>query len=463
MVVIQSPHTPHRASARRRALPYDTDELVSGDGCRVVDASGAEYVDLTSGVGTVALGHGHPDVVNAMLAAGPTLTCFGGARAHPGQRLLAERLSRIAPEGIERFLFATTGAEAVELGLRLARAATGRDGVVAFRGGFHGRTAGASAASTGLAKGPGEPPPTSGTVITTFPAPRGDESPDEAVDRALADLARAHRRLPRGETAAYLIEPVQGVGGCRPVPTRFLRELRGLADRSGALLVADEIQTGMGRCGAWFATEILGVRPDVLVVGKALGAGLPLSAVGAPSWVVDALGAAGHRSTFGGHPLSCATALAGISVTEKGRLLERAARLGRVALAHLAQRLDGAGGVVEIRGLGLMLGIQLSCHAVAARVAERARGEGVLVLITPGSATIRLLPPIVIAESELREALDVVCDWIRRDSGSARHTSRGRRMAAERGRELPRRPRPGFEGPPRGPRRTPTETVAGAA
>ena len=350
-------------------------EAVRGQGAWIEGADGRAYLDLAAGIATCNLGHSHPAVIAAVLAQMERVIHLGGVCGHAPQRDLAARLAEIAPEGIDRFLFSTTGSEANEVALRLARAATGRPGVVCFRGSFHGRTQGALAATTskaafrmGLGAG--------GVDVAPFPRP--DElgvSADEAADHALAELDQLHRhQLAPEETACYMIEPVQGHGGCHPAGRRFLQGLRERADAHGALLVFDEIQTGFGRTGDWFAARTYGVSPDVMTMAKALGGGFPLSSIGARADLMAAVKAGDHGSTFGGNPVSCAAALAGIDAMDAEGLPEHARILGERAMRRLTT-LQARHRALRVRGLGLMIGIEVA-RAGRIRAAPRpGRGD----------------------------------------------------------------------------------------
>jgi 4-aminobutyrate aminotransferase len=241
-------------------------------------------------------------------------------------------------------------------------------------------------------------------------------SADEAADHALRELDLLHRhQLAPQETACYVIEPVQGHGGCHPAGRRFLEGLRERADAHSALLVFDEIQTGFGRTGDWFAAGTFGVRPDVMAMAKALGAGFPLSAIGARENVMAAMGPGDHGSTFGGNPVSCAAALAGIDAMEAEALPEHARLLGVRALARL-EALSARHPELSVRGLGLMIGVEVLDRErreprpdLAAAIQRAALDDGVLVIISgPEGNVIRLLPPLVITDSELGHALDVL-------------------------------------------------------
>ncbi|MGI9539119.1 MAG: aspartate aminotransferase family protein [Miltoncostaeaceae bacterium] len=388
-------------------------DAIRGNGAWIETSDGQRYLDLAAGIATCNLGHSHPAVIAAVLHQMEQVIHLGGVCGHQPMYDLADRLAGITPASIERFLFSTTGSEANEAALRVARAATGRAGVVCFRGSFHGRTQGALAATTskaafrmGLGSG--------GAHVAPFPRP--DElgvSEEEAAAHALRELDQLHRhQLAPEETACYMIEPVQGQGGCHPAGVEFLAGLRERADEHGALLVFDEIQTGMGRTGEWFAAQTYGVEPDVITMAKAIGGGFPLSSLGARAEVMDAMRPGDHGSTFGGNPVSCAAALAGIDAMEAEDLPAHARELGDAALARL-QQLAERYPQLSPRGLGLMIGVEVldpatreADPALAAAIETAVREEGVLLIRSgPDGNVIRILPPLVITDDELDMAL----------------------------------------------------------
>ena len=389
-------------------------EIVRGSGSWVEASDGRRYLDLTSGIASLNVGHGHPRVLAAVHRQVDELAHSGGVFSHAPMGDLAERLGEIAPGAIDTFLFAASGSEANELAIRMARELTGRPGVVAFRGGFHGRTQGSLACTTSRAAfrsgalG-------AGVSVGHFPRPFAwGLDADAAADRALAELDELHRHeLRPDQTACYLVEPVQGQGGCHPAGRRFLAGLRERADRLGALLVLDEVQTGLGRTGEWFGADEAGVTPDVITMAKALGAGLPIAAVGAPAALMAGFPPGAHGSTFGGSPLACAAALAGIDVIADDGLVARARELGaraRRRLARVSRRLPH---LADVRGPGLMIGLEIAdpiTRAPRGDVAEaacRAALEEGLLLIRSGPErnVIRLLPPLTLSDWELELAL----------------------------------------------------------
>ena len=334
-------------------------DAVRGQGAWLEAADGRSYLDLAAGIATCNLGHSHPAVIAAVLDQMERVIHLGGVCGHAPMYDLADRLATVTPKGVNRFLFVTTGSEANEAAMRLARAATGRTGLVCFRGSFHGRTQGALSATTskaafrmGLGAG--------GAHVAPFPRPDDlGVTMEQAAAHALSELDQLHRhQLAPEETACYIVEPVQGQGGCHPAGPEFLAGLAERAEAHGALLAFDEIQTGFGRTGDWFAAQTYDVTPDMMTMAKAIGAGFPLSAVGARPELMDRLRPGDHGSTFGGNPVSCAAALAGIDAMEAEELPQNARALGERALARLSTMADRHP-AMSVRGIGLMIGIEL--------------------------------------------------------------------------------------------------------
>lgn len=366
--------------------------LVRGEGCRLEDAEGNRYLDLMGGIATAVLGHCHPALVGALREQSQRLWHVSNLYTTEPQIALAERLVRHS--FADRVFFCNSGAEANEAALKLARRwhrerGDDRFEIVAFDGGFHGRTLFTLSATGTPSYWKGFEP----LVPGIRHAPFGD------LDATAALLGE--------RTAAILVEPIQGEAGVRPAPPGFLAGLRELADRNGCLLVFDEVQSGMGRSGTLFAHEQSGVTPDVMTLAKALGGGIPIGATCATEQVADALAPGTHGSTFGGNPLAAACACAVLDELIDGGVLEHGRRMG----AYLGERLEklarrlGEGRVVEARGLGLLRALEL--REPAAPVVERCRRDGVLV-ITAGEKVLRLAPPLVIEQSELDEGLEVI-------------------------------------------------------
>lgn len=356
--------------------------LSHGAGCYLWDVEGNKYLDLLAGIAVNSLGHAHPAVVETIARQAATLGHVSNFFATRPQIELAERL--LALVGSEGHVFFTnSGTEANEAGFKLTRR-TGRTKVVAAEGAFHGRTMGALALTAKAAyREPFEPLP--GEVIFV---PYGDE----AALRAAVDA----------ETAAVLLEPIQGEAGVVVPPEGYLAAARQIADEAGALLWFDEVQTGVGRTGSWFAFHATGVTPDVVTVAKGLGAGFPIGAC-------IGLGAAGslfapgqHGTTFGGNPLAAATALTVLDVIERDGLLQQVKSIG----ADLVGRLAGIDGVTAVRGVGLLVGVDLASPTAAA-AAKQALGNGVIVNDCRPE-TLRLAPPLILERSHVYEAVPVL-------------------------------------------------------
>ena len=365
-------------------------------GCNVWDADGNRYVDLTAGFGAANVGHAHPRVVEAVQEQAERLLHALGD-VHPARVKVAllEALARRFPGGgPAKALLGSSGSDAVEAALKTAMLATGRAGVVAFEGAYHGLSLGALDATwRPFFREPFAARLSGATRFARF----GDA----------ADARRAAREsaLPVG---AVLVEPIQGRGGERIPPRGFLRALRELCDAEGWLLVVDEIYTGFGRTGRWFACEHEDVVPDLLCVGKGLAGGMPLSACIGRTPVMDrwpaSQGESLHTQTFLGHPPACAAALASLAVLEEEGLPERAAELGARALARLTQVLAGAPGVVEVRGRGLLIAIECDTPARAARACAGALARGIVAIASGDDGRVISITPPLCIDAELLES-----------------------------------------------------------
>jgi 4-aminobutyrate aminotransferase-like enzyme len=377
-------------------------------GANVRDVDGNIYIDLTSGFGVAAVGHAHPRVVAAVREqAGKLLHGLGDVAAHPLRVALAERLVGLAPvlapENDPQVFFAISGADAVEIALKTALAATGRPGVLAFEPAYHGTTLGALAV----------------TSRAEFRAPFAAHLHAHVQRLPFgADPERAAALLRTGGTGALgavLVEPVVGREGVLLPPPGWLAALAASCRRAGVPLIADEIFTGFGRTGTLFAVEAEGVRPDLLCCGKALGGGLPVAAVLGRRdlfrcWETE--GEARHTATFLANPLACAAALAVLDVLEEERLPARAASLGAAVGERLAA-LRGRSAVIGVRGCGLLWGIELASAALAKRWTAAARERGVLFLAGgPEGRVAQVVPPLTITEAQLGAALAVLAETL---------------------------------------------------
>ena len=359
--------------------------LVRGEGAWVWDDAGRRYIDCVGGIGVASVGHANPAVAEAVAEQARILvSCPGMFYNDVRARLLAE-LASIAPGGLTRGFLCNSGAEAVEAAIKLARLATGRAGVVSAMRGFHGRTLGALSATH--KKQYREP---FGPLVPGF-----SFVPFNRVEKLRAAVG--------GDTAAVIIEPVQGEGGVRAASPDYLRAARRICDEAGAALVFDEIQTGFCRTGRMFACDRHAVTPDLLCLAKAIAGGVPMGAVLADERMQPPPGR--HGTTFGGNPLACAAALATIRFMREQRLDERAEALGARFRERLLRRLPAR--VREVRQVGLMIGVELRerCRPHLGALAER----GVLAL-PAGPTVIRLLPPLVIGEAEIDEVADALLD-----------------------------------------------------
>jgi 4-aminobutyrate aminotransferase/(S)-3-amino-2-methylpropionate transaminase len=370
-------------------------------GANVWDADGNRFVDLGAGFGVANAGHAHPRVVEALIEQSERLL-HGMGDVHPSavKVELLERLAALFPGGgAARAVLGSSGSDAVEIALKTAQLATGRAGVIAFDGAYHGLSLGAlDATHRREFREPFAARLSGATIFARF----GDF---EDVSRLVAAS-----RIPVG---AVIVEPIQGRGGERIPPDGFLAALRALCDREGLLLIADEVYTGFGRTGRWFACDHEGVVPDLLCVGKGLASGMPIAACIGSKAVMDAWppsdGEALHTQTFLGHPPGCAAALASIAVLEDEKLVERAAEHGAAALAQLRTRLAGRRGVADVRGRGLLLAVECDTPARCLRVCTEALRRGVIVVPSGDDGrVVAITPPLSIEADALTDALDVL-------------------------------------------------------
>jgi acetylornithine/N-succinyldiaminopimelate aminotransferase len=361
-----------------------------GEGVRLYTADGEAYLDFLAGIAVNALGHSHPVLVDALRRQGERLWHVSNIFRIPEQEALADRLCALSFADV--VFFTNSGTEAVECALKMARkhhAAAGRperDEIIGFEGAFHGRTYAAinAAGNPGYIDGFG--PPLPGYVHAPF-----------------ADI-EAVKALMGPCTAAVIIEPVQGEGGAKAADPSFLRALRALCDEHGALLIFDEVQCGLGRTGKLFAYEHAGVVPDIMALAKALGGGFPVGACLASRLAASGMGPGAHGSTYGGNPLAMSVALASLEVLATPELLDNVARMA----GYLTQQLEGLKSrhpevIAEIRGKGLLVGLKL--HTNNRAFMEHARAERLLIA-GGGENCIRLLPPLILSEADVREAIE---------------------------------------------------------
>ena len=382
-------------------------------GARVLDAEGREYLDFTGAFGVAFAGHRHPLVVERIRGQAGRLVHGMGDIHPPAVKVeFLEALTALMPWPETRAILGLSGSDAVEAALKTAQLATGRPGVIAFEGSYHGLTLGALATThREHFRTPFVRRLAHHVHFVPFPSTPGEA---EQVLGRVDEILVAGAPVPVG---AVIMEPIQGRAGVRVPPPGFLAELAARTRSRGALLIADEIFTGMGRTGALLASDHDRVVPDLVCLGKALGGGMPLSACVGPARVMDAWppssGEAIHTSTFLGHPVCCAAGLGFLEAMQSEDLVARAARLGALALDHLTAALGGSEEVVEIRGRGLMLGVELHGRG-AARAVRHALGRGLLLLPAgEHGEVVELTPPATLTRDELAEGLAILVEAIR--------------------------------------------------
>jgi 4-aminobutyrate aminotransferase len=386
----------------------------------IEDFNGKRYMDFTSGLATTNIGHNHPAVVGAIRKQAEDLIHSGCIFYYEPLLLLAEKMREVTPPGLDMFFFANSGAEAVEGSLKLARFSTGRQGIVAFTGGFHGRTFGSMSLTTSSMRYRRSYQP---FVPSVYHSPYPycfrcffGQRPGTCGMDCYTHLERLFKHLiPPDEVACMIIEPVLGEGGYVVPPKEFLKKLRELCNRWGILLILDEVQAGMGRTGRWFASEHFGVVPDIMTVAKGIASGMPLSAIVSTKEIMEKWPKGAHGTTFGGNPVSCAAAIATIDAVQKEGLLENAQRAGEHAMKRLRGMLQRFPSLGDVRGLGLMIGIEfvrdgdLPDTEGLRKVMDFCLDKG-LILLECGvdKNIIRLCPPLSVKTEELDEGLDVL-------------------------------------------------------
>ncbi|MEX2279175.1 MAG: aminotransferase class III-fold pyridoxal phosphate-dependent enzyme [Acidimicrobiia bacterium] len=402
-------------------IAFDTDLVIErAAGIWIHDAAGNRWADFACGTAVTNLGHNYPAVVAAAHAQIDRLMHSGCVFHYDTLVQAAERLQAITPAGIEKFGFANSGSEAVEAAVKLARKMTGRQSVIAFRGGFHGRTMGSVAYTTSNSKyRDGYHPILGSTFISPFPHPyRWGMTEDEAVAHSLneLDMLFRHEVTPHN-VAALLIEPVQGEGGYYPAPVSFMTELRRVCDEHGILLVFDEVQTGFGRTAEWFASDHFPVDPDIIALGKGIANGLPLSAYGASAALLDGWKVGSHGTTFGGNPVSCAAAVAVMDTM--GDLLPNARAVSARAFERFEKLKVEHQTIGDVRGLGLMIGVELVSDretrepdaAAFTHIQQYCLSrELVIIECGPTANIIRFIPPVITTLEELDWAIDLIGD-----------------------------------------------------
>jgi 4-aminobutyrate aminotransferase len=392
-----------------------------GRGVLVEDVDGNTFLDFAAGIAVVATGHCHPEVVAAIQEQAAELIHMSGTDFYYTSLVeLAEKLAAIAPgTDPKRVYFGNSGTEAVEAAIKLARYHTRREKIVAFYGAFHGRTLGSlslTASKPVQRRGFGSLLP----GVFHVPYPNSYRGPSASECAAFLEGQLFKKIVDPHEVAAVFIEPIQGEGGYLPAPCEFLHELQQICRAHGILLVADEVQSGMGRTGKWWASDHCGLEPDILCTAKGIASGMPLSATIAPARIMDWPPGA-HASTFGGNPVSIAAALATLRLLET-EYIENARRMGEHLLGKLAGWRDHFRSVGDVRGKGLMIGIEFvkdqqtkePWPELRDAMVERAFHKGLLVL-GAGPNVLRLCPPLIIDREQADFALDVLAESLREE------------------------------------------------
>lgn len=396
-------------------------QVEKGEGCWVYTTDGQKYLDFTSGIAVTSTGHSHPKVVEAIsVQASQFIHAQVNCYSHNLLQPLADELESVTPPGINTFFYANSGAEATEGAVKLAKQATKKQNVIVFNGSFHGRTHMTMAMTTSkTGYRAGYMPLPSGVFISPFPKNIGNEQEREAdIDACLAqlDYVLMSQSAP-SETAAIIIEPEQGEGGYVPAPQRFIEGVYQRCKDNGILFVADEVQSGFGRCGSFFAVDHYGIVPDIIVMAKGIASGFPFAAIGASKELMDAWPVGSHGSTYGGNPIGCAASLATIKIMKDPAFFENVNARGeqlRTGLRDIQSRFPA---IADVRGMGLMNAIEFIDNgkpdsATCAHVIAHARENAHLLMMNAGTwgNIIRFMPPLIVNEEEINIALKAVED-----------------------------------------------------
>ncbi len=387
-----------------------TDLQVShGKGCRVTTTDGVEYLDFTAGIAVNSTGHAHPAIAAAIAAQAERfihaqINVFTHDLAEP----LAEKLNEITPDGIDTFFFANSGAEITEAAVKLAKQATKRPNIIVFQGSFHGRTHMAMAMTTSkTGYRAGHAPLPGGVYVSPFPDPLASDQ-EAAVNAALRGFDRLLlAETAPSETAAVIIEPVLGEGGYVPVPAAFLEGVAKRCREHGILFIADEVQSGFGRTGSWFAIDRYDVRPDIICMAKGIASGFPFAALGTRRQLDDLWPKGSHGGTYGGNSMGCAAALATIDVMQQPGFFENINARGAQLSDAIRGLQDSFPVIRQVRGPGLMVGTSFSEPTRVAPVIQHCLREGRVILMNAGTYgnVIRWMPPLVVTADEIDEAV----------------------------------------------------------
>jgi 4-aminobutyrate aminotransferase len=397
--------------------------IESAQGAYLHTTDGKKVMDFTSGIGVTNLGHNHPKVMHAAIEQMKKVTHSAvGIVMHEAILKLTEVLPTVMPANMDMFFFGNSGSEAVEGAIKLARYVTGRQGIIAFTGGFHGRTYGATSVTSVKSKyrkhyQPFVPGIYFAEYANPYRCPIGD-TPEKAVEWSLESIHRLFKHfIPPNEVAAMLVEPVQGEGGYVVPPAEFHQQLRKICDEHGILLIFDEVQTGFGRTGEMFGAQTFGVTPDILAVAKAIANGYPLGATVSSRQIMSQWLAGSHGTTFGGNPVACAAALAVQEVFEEENILSNAKTMGKLFYDGLAQFKQKHDFIGDVRGVGMMLALEIvkpdgkktPDPETAMKILDTALDAGLLgYMAGPEGQVVRFIPPLIVTEQEINHALDIL-------------------------------------------------------
>ncbi|MBI5399443.1 aminotransferase class III-fold pyridoxal phosphate-dependent enzyme [Candidatus Saganbacteria bacterium] len=367
-------------------------EIKSGRGCYLYGTDNKKYLDFSSGIAACSTGHAHPKVVAAAQKQTGKLIhiCIGVANYAPYIEL-AESLAKIVPIIDAQFFFCQSGAEAVEAALKLAKYATKKPGIIALRGAFHGRTLGALSVTTSKMKYRDGYEPLLPEVYIAGPE--------------LDDIEKLCREK---NIAAIIFEPIIGEGGYLVQSEELVKGLRRLCDQYGVLLIADEIQTGFGRTGKWFAVEHFGIKPDIICLAKGIASGFPLGGIAAAAELMAKWSPGSHGTTYGGNPVCCAASLATIEVIKKANLVSKAKQLGFYLIKKLHQLQQQFPAIKDVRGLGLMIGVDFQDSAMVKRIVNYCLAHGLVIIPTGAEGTVvRFIPPLIVTKEQINQALKI--------------------------------------------------------
>jgi 4-aminobutyrate aminotransferase len=422
MTSLYDQNFPHMSPVWGRIFPIEAERA---EGSYIYATDGKKYLDFTCGIGVTNTGHCHPKVVEAIREqAGLFLHAQANIVVHQPMLRLIEELRTIVHPSIDGFFFSNSGAEAVEGALKLARAATGKQAVIVFTGSFHGRTSATMALTTSKTgyKGVGQLLP-SGVYVTPYPyAYKLGMTEAQASDYALSALEELLiSQIAPADVAAILIEPVLGEGGYVPPPASFLKGLREICDKNGILLIFDEVQSGFGRTGKWFAQDHYGIVPDIMTVAKGIASGMPLSGVFSRLDLMKKWPVGSHGGTFGGNAVAMAAGVATVKAMKEEKMLENATARGvqlQTGLRKLQEEYPQLG---DVRGLGLMIGSEFQADGkyqkakgLVKDIVKAAESKGLL-LLTCGTydSTVRWIPPLNVTESQVKDALTIFGDSLK--------------------------------------------------